>query len=358
VISRLDSAVAYIGATPIGVAIMGSEGEPPCVRRTSFALTLVAAFAGSGCAGGEAAMRARSVQPSAPAAALRTTPGAMPRFLASPAPAGALLESPREASSPRAEGAAFLTLRVPGAGDAEAEARTTLILNTSARCPSEMALVDDRVCVDRWEASLVERVRTAGGSSERPWSPFLAIDGHETSVRAVSRPGVVPQAYISGQQAAGACHASGKRLCGPDEWERACRGPSNFQFPYGDQRRAGACNDDVRSTHPVAEVGHMLGIPHARLWQDGMNQPIINQLPDTLLPTGDRAECTNEYGVFDMVGNVHEWVDDPDGTFRGGYYMDTTKNGDGCSYQTTAHDFTYHDYSTGFRCCMDPEHVE
>ena len=52
------------------------------------------------------------------------------------------------------------------------------------------------------------------------------------------------------------------------------------------------------------------------------------------------------------------WVDDADGTFRGGYYMDTSKNGDGCSYHTTAHDFTYHDYSTGFRCCMDPERVE
>ena len=62
--------------------------------------------------------------------------------------------------------------------------------------------------------------------------------------------------------------------------------------------------------------------------------------------------------MYDLVGNLHEWVDDPDGTFRGGYYMDTTKNGDGCSYHTTAHDFTYHDYSTGFRCCMDPERVE
>jgi formylglycine-generating enzyme len=85
---------------------------------------------------------------------------------------------------------------------------------------------------------------------------------------------------------------------------------------------------------------------------------MINQLPDTLLPTGERSECTNAYGVYDMVGNLHEWVDDADGTFRGGYYMDTTKNGDGCSYQTTAHDFTYHDYSTGFRCCMDAERVE
>jgi hypothetical protein len=231
----------------------------------------------------------------------------------------------------------------------------TDVLSSAARCPAEMALVDDRVCVDRWEASLVERLPNG---EERPWSPYLAIDGREGSVRAVSRADVVPQGYISGAQATRACRASGKRLCAADEWERACRGPTGKRFPYGERRQRSACNDDIRSVHPVAEVGARLGIPEGRLWYDGMNQPLVNQLPNGLLPTGERAECTNEYGVFDMVGNLHEWVDDPEGTFRGGYYMDTTLNGEGCSYQTTAHDFRYHDYSTGFRCCMDPERIE
>jgi hypothetical protein len=258
----------------------------------------------------------------------------------------------RVAASPHAENAAYVGhLRKDG----EAEDRTDAIMSANARCPAEMTLVDDRVCVDRWEGSLVERVP---GGIERAWSPYLPIDGREALVRAVSRPGVVPQAYISGKQASLACAASGKRLCAADEWERACRGPSNHAFPYGPTRRAGACNDDIRAVHPVAEVGQLLNIPKEQLWHAGMNQAIINQLPDTLLPTGERAECTNAYGVYDMVGNLHEWVDDPDGTFRGGYYMDTTKNGEGCSYRTTAHDFTYHDYSTGFRCCMDPERVE
>jgi formylglycine-generating enzyme len=315
------------------------------VQRSASAVLLLASFGGLGCATGGLAVPGRAVTPSA--------------LVPSEAPAASFTVAAREASSPRAEGAAYLTLRVGTARDAEAEDRTAAILSTSARCPAEMALVDGHVCVDRWEASLVERVSSGvSGSAERAWSPFLAIDGHEHQVRAISRPGVLPQAYISGKQASAACTASGKRLCAADEWERACRGPSNFQFPYGDQRRAGACNDDVRSVHPVAEVGRILGIARGRLWHEGMNQPLINQLANTLLPTGERAECTNEYGVYDMVGNLHEWVDDPDGTFRGGYYMDTTKNGDGCSYQTTAHAFTYHDYSTGFRCCMDPEQVE
>jgi hypothetical protein len=40
------------------------------------------------------------------------------------------------------------------------------------------------------------------------------------------------------------------------------------------------------------------------------------------------------------------------GTFRGGYYLDTHINGQGCEYKTGAHNARYHDYSTGFRCCQ------
>lgn len=229
-----------------------------------------------------------------------------------------------------------------------------VVAATTARCPADMSLVEDRVCVDRWEGSLVER--TPGG--ERPWSPFAAVDGHEREVRAVSLSGVIPQGYISGAQAMAACTASGKRLCSSDEWMSACQGQARTTFPYGATRQHSLCNDDIRRVHPVAEVGALLDLRAGELWTTTMNNPLVNQLSQSLLPTGERTECTNAYGVFDMVGNLHEWVDDPSGTFRGGYYMDTSLNGEGCNYATTAHDFTYHDYSTGFRCCMDPGQVE
>ncbi|MGK3984707.1 SUMF1/EgtB/PvdO family nonheme iron enzyme [Sorangium sp. So ce136] len=224
----------------------------------------------------------------------------------------------------------------------------------SGRCPAEMALVEDRVCVDRWESSLVE-LTPAG---ERPWSPFYPVDGIERRVRAVSWPGVIPQGYISGRQAKMACASSGKRLCTTDEWVTACRGPDDTLFPYGALRQQGVCNDDERPVHPVAEIAALLEIKSEELWTTAMNNPLINQLSHALLPTGERAGCANAYGVFDMVGNLHEWVDDPSGTFRGGYFMDTSRNGEGCKYATTAHSFGYHDYSTGFRCCMDPEQVD
>ena len=45
-----------------------------------------------------------------------------------------------------------------------------------------------------------------------------------------------------------------------------------------------------------------------------------------------------------MVGNLHEWIEDPDGTFKGGFYVDAERNGPGCLYTTTAHAGTYRDY--------------
>jgi hypothetical protein len=86
-----------------------------------------------------------------------------------------------------------------------------------------------------------------------------------------------------------------------------------------------------------------------------LNDPGLGQVDGALAKTGEHAECVNGFGVFDMVGNLHEWVaTDPNaahGTFAGGYYLDTTINGDGCNYRTVAHAHDYHDYSTGFRCC-------
>ena len=33
--------------------------------------------------------------------------------------------------------------------------------------------------------------------------------------------------------------------------------------------------------------------------------------------------------------------------------VDSELNGQGCLYVTSAHEATYHDYTTGFRCCAD-----
>jgi formylglycine-generating enzyme required for sulfatase activity len=216
-----------------------------------------------------------------------------------------------------------------------------------------MALVDDgsgttkRFCIDRWEDSLVE----VNGGAQQPHSPYEAVEqlAPATTVRAVTRAGAIPQGYISRDQADAACRASSKRLCREDEWVLACRGTPPHSFPYGEAREKGACNDSGISPlhvyYPEAPSTYQA---------KAMNDPRLNQTARTVTPTGAMSRCTNALGVYDMVGNLHEWVMSDRPTFRGGYYQDTHINGDGCAYRTTAHAAEYHDYSTGFRCCADP----
>jgi hypothetical protein len=208
------------------------------------------------------------------------------------------------------------------------------------RCPNNMALVG-KTCVDRYEGTLVE---VLADGREVPFSPHLPPNGH--SVKAKSVPGMTPQAHISMVEAQRACKAAGKRLCHAKEWKTACRGPENTKYPYGESRVPGACVDTNR-TSPIQKL------KGGRYDHTTMNDPVLNTLANTVEPTGSTASCTNGFGVHDMVGNVHEWADD--GSFHGGYYLDTKINGEGCTYKTSAHAPTYYDYSTGFRCCADAD---
>ena len=210
-----------------------------------------------------------------------------------------------------------------------------------------MVMVEQRYCVDKYEGTLVE-VTSSG--DERAWSPYeMPIDGR--TYKAVSASGVMPQGYISGKQAEAACSAAGKRLCKPVEWRKACMGPKNQLWGYAAAKEQNRCNDHGKS--PMLHFYPQVNVSWKLVGMTEMNDPQLNQLDGALVKTGAHASCTNDYGVYDMVGNLHEWTSDPNGTFQGGYYLDTHLNGDGCGYRTTAHEFSYHDYSTGFRCCAD-----
>jgi hypothetical protein len=195
--------------------------------------------------------------------------------------------------------------------------------------------------VDRYEASLVE---VLPDGRQLAHSPYENPAGK--TVKAVSRAGVVPQAHVSWHDAKAACENAGKRLCGASEWVAACKGPAQTKYPYGNARVANACVDTAR-TAPLSKFYSGADKYSSR----AMNDPRLNQMPNTVEETGAAASCTNEFGAHDMVGNVHEWA--ADGAFHGGYYLDTHINKEGCDYVTSAHNKEYYDYSIGFRCCAD-----
>ena len=215
-------------------------------------------------------------------------------------------------------------------------------------CPAGMVSVFGRYCVDRYEASV--DVVDERGRTLRRHSPYQTASIDEL-LRARSRGGVVPQAYFSQEQALAACRAAGKRLCTDQEWVAACKGKQPTRYPYGEDRQAGRCND--QGVSPLRRF-HGRDDSVATFGMEAMNDPRLNQVAGSVSRTGQFRRCRNSFGLYDMVGNLHEWTSHPAGTFRGGYYLDVVLNGEGCDYKTTAHDPKYHDYSTGFRCCSDP----
>ncbi len=195
-------------------------------------------------------------------------------------------------------------------------------------------------------------VEVDGSGAEHPHSPYLEVTGLD--VRAVTAPGVIPQAYISQVQAAQACDRAGKRLCTGEEFVLACRGTRGSDlYPYGGQARVpGRCNEGKGSAMPL-----LYGPDPARWTYEAFNDPMLNELGG-LAPTGSYPACRSPFGVWDCTGNLHEWTAEPPdrrghARFRGGFYGDAEMNGHGCLYVTSAHEPTYHDYSTGFRCCQD-----
>jgi sulfatase modifying factor 1 len=235
-------------------------------------------------------------------------------------------------------------------------------------------------CVDRYEASMIDAVSLEPLSPyyppqpkllreiyrawtfERPYTgdgearamplpePSIWQRSHDFSPKAVSRSGAVPQAYLSFYLAQQACGRAGKRLCKHEEWMTACRGERGTKFPYGDAFDRKLCNV-YGYTHPAyvlhgnSSAGHR--DPRLNLLVADGERPLLRR-------TGSTPTCASRWGddaVFDMVGNVDEWVDDEHGRVAGGFYARSTTSG--CEAQIASHAPVYYDYSTGVRCCND-----
>jgi hypothetical protein len=175
-------------------------------------------------------------------------------------------------------------------------------------CPEDMAPVDNAFCIDRYEASRPDATWTDPGSD---------------SSRAVSAAEVIPWQVAENAIAKEACVAAGKRLCTPTEWRLACEGPDRTAYSYGNNYDPSACN----------------GI-------DAFDEDDFH-----LSPTGQFERCTNQWGLFDMNGNLWEHV-------AGGTRMTVRGGAYNCSDSETYHRCNYipgnwEPAALGFRCCLE-----
>ena len=212
-------------------------------------------------------------------------------------------------------------------------------------CRVEMARVGN-FCIDRWEVHLVDR--KSGERHPENISPTREIH----RLKAVSLPDVYPQGHMSQLVAREACKNAGKRLCRQKEWERACSGPGKRRFPYGREKDLTVCNVNKRNPYILDKL--FPDIPHMKRSGREFNHPDVLLEPGYLSTTGGFESCRTPEGVFDMDGNLSEWVEETkgeNGVFKGDPFSGAGKSG--CFRTVGGHAQKYLDYSLGTRCCTN-----
>jgi formylglycine-generating enzyme required for sulfatase activity len=239
-----------------------------------------------------------------------------------------------------------------------------------------MVDVAGRFCIDRFEAALYERGTERRVSPHYHPSPELALRDYKDwkeraprigpisarkmplpelpawqtdrdfEIMARSERGQIPNAYLDLKSARSACSGSGKRLCTRDEWLTACRSDRATRHPYGEKFEPLRCN--IERVHPASTL-------HGRdvLGELDPRMNLVERDGSRLLfPTGNMPDCASRWEddrIYDMVGNLDEWIEDASGVFLGGFYARETRHG--CDARIDLHSPDYYDYSLGTRCC-------
>jgi protein-disulfide isomerase/uncharacterized membrane protein len=167
------------------------------------------------------------------------------------------------------------------------------------------------------------------------------IDTFESGLKdgaAVTGKHEIPALRISYYQAKAACETAGKRLCTEREWVSACQGA----LAIDDNENGEFADDMIEGTaYPYADYHD-----RSRCWdgrKDTKFRPVY---------TGEMPGCVTTGGVYDMTGNVEEWVGTtPENAVLLGGAWDTTKDHARCYRRNDTFGAGYSSQRTGFRCC-------
>jgi formylglycine-generating enzyme required for sulfatase activity len=138
--------------------------------------------------------------------------------------------------------------------------------------------------IDRWEVTrgAYRNCVTAGVCSLPRHTPPPAPFGGDRA----------PIVEVTWHQAQTYCAWRSKRLPTEAEWEKAARGPYGKRWPWGNQWNTRFCNHGT--LHPVT-THFDADSTDGHTW---------------VAPVGTLLSDRSFYGVFDMAGNVSEWVAD------------------------------------------------
>ena len=176
--------------------------------------------------------------------------------------------------------------------------------STEETCEAEAGMVTlsangVKFMIDTYEASRINATSATAGTGV---------------TRACNYGNSLPWNNVTYEDALNACLDAGKRLCTKDEWMAAC----GAAYPYGATYQSGVCNDSN-------------GIETSQ--------------------TGAKSGCKTSAGVYDMSGNVAEWVEG--GTLMGGGYNSSSTEVMCTSAKVMGANTTSVSQNMGFRCCMD-----
>jgi formylglycine-generating enzyme required for sulfatase activity len=201
-----------------------------------------------------------------------------------------------------------------------------------------MVPVGEAFCVDQYEASRPDATAQSAGAD---------------SSQATSREGVLPWVPVEYATAKSACEAAGKRLCTESELQGACSGPDETTYPYGNNYDPTTCNGvDTYCRCDSANCADLAICPYPHCYNESPEGTVGLGCGADLrvMPTGSFSSCVNEYGAFDLSGNVWELVERGDETswYVGGAYncldSEALHQCDSLEQNVSAR---------GFRCCAD-----
>lgn len=267
----------------------------------------------------------------------------------------------------------------PPIADAGAEAGAGALPGTTEGCPDDMVRVRgsycpnvEQICEEHHDEyakdSAQQKKREARGEKSAPTTVSERCLRYKSPSRCLSkerRPmdfcmdryeypnkqGELPALLISWTDAKKVCEGLGKRLCGEDEFNFACEGEEMLPYTYGYARDATACSIDKpyrKRERKLYKYEKCLQRPECKKELEKLDQR---------LPAGAMPRCVSPFGVYDLNGNINEWVvragkhDYPNRSgLKGGWWGPVRGR---CRPTVGFHKEDDYGYEEGFRCCKD-----